>query len=162
MSEGNNNNILDKKKIEELYNDYKMKKTRLKMKQEEIEKEQGITFHPELISDKNYFNKINPDFYMREKIFLEKQQKNIEIYKQYLEKEKNQKNYSEEEKKDIYNNIVERLYKNGIEKLKEKQDKNNYKNTLDDNISEKEIKNDLFFKNNFNANESDISSQKIY
>ena len=162
MSEGNNNNILDKKKIEELYNDYKMKKTRLKMKQEEIEKEQGITFHPELISDKNYFNKINPDFYMREKIFLEKQQKNIEIYKQYLEKEKNIKKYSEEEKKDIYNNIVERLYKNGIEKLKEKQGNNNYKNTLDDNISEKEIKNDLFFKNNFNANESDISSQKIY
>ena len=132
------------------------------MKQEEIEKEQGITFHPELISDKNYFNKINPDFYMREKIFLEKQQKNIEIYKQYLEKEKNIKKYSEEEKKDIYNNIVERLYKNGIEKLKEKQGNNNYKNTLDDNISEKEIKNDLFFKNNFNANESDISSQKIY
>ena len=162
MSEGNNNNILDKKKIEELYNDYKMKKTRLKMKQEEIEKEQGITFHPELISDKNYFNKINPDFYMREKIFLEKQQKNIEIYKQYLEKEKNIKKYSEEEKKDIYNNIVERLYKNGIEKLKEKQVNNNYKNTLDDNISEKEIKNELFFKNNFNANESDISSQKIY
>ena len=55
ISEGNNN-ILDKKKIEELYNDYKMKKTRLKIKQEEIEKEQGITFHPELISDKNYFN----------------------------------------------------------------------------------------------------------
>ena len=161
ISEGNNN-ILDKKKIEELYNDYKMKKTRLKIKQEEIEKEEGITFHPELISDKNYFNKINPDFYMREKIFLEKQQKNIETYKQYLEKENNKKNYSEEEKKDIYNNIVTRLYKNGMEKFREKQGKSNYKNAIDDNISEKEIKNDLFFKNNFNANESDISSQKIY
>ena len=57
---------------------------------------------------------------------------------------------------------MERLYKNGIEKLKEKQGNSNYKNSLDDNISEKEIKNDLFFKNNFNANESDISSQKIY
>jgi len=161
ISEGNNN-ILDKKKIEELYNDYKMKKTRLKIKQEEIEKEQGITFHPELISDKNYFNKINPDFYMREKIFLEKQQKNIETYKQYLEKENNKKNYTEEEKKDIYNNIVTRLYKNGMEKFKEKQGKSNYKNTIDDNFSEKEIKNDMFFKNNFNANESDLSSQKIY
>ena len=161
ISEGNNN-ILDKKKIEELYNDYKMKKTRLKIKQEEIEKEEGITFHPELISDKNYFNKINPDFYMREKIFLEKQQKNIETYKQYLEKENNKKNYSEEEKKDIYNNIVTRLYKNGMEKFREKQGKSTYKNAIDDNISEKEIKNDLFFKNNFNANESDISSQKIY
>lgn len=160
ISEGNNN-ILDKKKIEELYNDYKMKKTRLKIKQEEIEKEQGITFHPELISDKNYFNKINPDFYMREKIFLEKQQKNLEIYKQYLEKETNKKNYSYEEKKDIYNNIVTRLYKNGMEKYRERNGNNNFKNTFDDNISEKEIKNDMFFKNNFNGNESDISSQKI-
>ena len=161
ISEGNNN-ILDKKKIEELYNDYKMKKTRLKIKQEEIEKEQGITFHPELISDKNYFNKINPDFYMREKIFLEKQQKNLEIYKQYLEKETSKKNYSYEEKKDIYNNIVTRLYKNGMEKYRERNGNNNFKNTFDDNISEKEIKNDMFFKNNFNGNESDISSQKIY
>ena len=138
ISEGNNN-ILDKKKIEELYNDYKMKKTRLKIKQEEIEKEQGITFHPELISDKNYFNKINPDFYMREKIFLEKQQKNLEIYKQYLEKETSKKNYSYEEKKDIYNNIVTRLYKNGMEKYRERNGNNNFKNTFDDNISEKEI-----------------------
>ena len=161
ISEGNNN-ILDKKKIEELYNDYKMKKTRLKIKQEEIEKEQGITFHPELISDKNYFNKINPDFYMREKIFLEKQQKNLEIYKQYLEKETSKKNYSYEEKKDIYNNIVTRLYKNGMEKYRERNGNNNFKNTFDDNISEKEIKNDMFFKNNFNGNESDICSQKIY
>ena len=161
ISEGNNN-ILDKKKIEELYNDYKMKKTRLKIKQEEIEKEQGITFHPELISDKNYFNKINPDFYMREKIFLEKQQKNLEIYKQYLEKETSKKNYSYEEKKDIYNNIVTRLYKNGMEKYRERNGNNNFKNTFDDNISEKEIKNDMFFKNNFNGNESEISSQKIY
>ena len=161
ISEGNNN-ILDKKKIEELYNDYKMKKTRLKIKQEEIEKEQGITFHPELISDKNYFNKINPDFYMREKIFLEKQQKNLEIYKQYLEKETSKKNYSYEEKKDIYNNIVTRLYKNGMEKYRERNGNNNFKNTFDDNVGEKEIKNDMFFKNNFNGNESDISSQKIY
>jgi len=133
-SNGFNNNILDKKKIiEELYNDYKSKKARLKLKQEEIEKEQGITFHPELISDKNYFNKINPDFYQREKIFLERQQKNIEIYKHYLENEQNnKKKYSQEEKKEILNNIVSRLYKDGVEKYREKQSKINYKNNSDD------------------------------
>ena len=135
INEGNNgiiNNILDKKKIEELYNDYKSKKKRLKLKQEEIEKEQGITFQPELISDKNYFNKINPDFYEREKLFLEKQQKNIETYKEYLEKELNQKKFSNEDKKEIYNNIVSRLYKDGMKKYRERQEKiNNNKNYSD-------------------------------
>ena len=149
ISEGNNNNLLDRKKIEELYNDYKFKQMRLKLKKEEIEKEQGITFQPELISEKKYYDKINPDFYQREKIFLEKQQKNIEIYKEYLESEKMGKKYSEEEKKEIYNNIVNKLYKNGIEKYKQRQEKSEYKfNTIDD-ISDSEIKyNNIIFKNN--------------
>ena len=128
---GNNTNILDKKKIEELYNDYKSKKKRLKLKQEEIEKEQGITFQPELISDKNYFNKINPDFYEREKLFLEKQQKNIETYKEYLEREQNPKKFSYTEKREIYDNIVNRLYKDGMEKYREKQGKIYNKNYSD-------------------------------
>ena len=137
------------------------KKNRLKMKQEEIEKEQGITFHPELISDKNYYNKINPDFYEREKIFLEKQQKNIEIYKQYLENENNKKKYSDEEKKEIYDNIVNKLYKDGMEKYREKQGKNNFKNTMDD-FSENDRNNNAFFKNSFTGNESEINNKKIY
>ena len=149
ISEGNNNNLLDRKKIEELYNDYKFKQMRLKLKKEEIEKEQGITFQPELISEKKYYDKINPDFYQREKIFLEKQQKNIEIYKEYLESEKMGKKYSEEEKKEIYNNIVNKFYKNGIERYKQRQEKSEYKfNTIDD-ISDSEIKyNNIIFKNN--------------
>ena len=149
ISEGNNNNLLDRKKIEELYNDYKFKQMRLKLKKEEIEKEQGITFQPELISEKKYYDKINPDFYQREKIFLEKQQKNIEIYKEYLESEKMGKKYSEEEKKEIYNNIVNKLYKNGIERYKQRQEKSEYKfNTIDD-ISDSEIKyNNIILKNN--------------
>ena len=149
ISEGNNNNLLDRKKIEELYNDYKFKQMRLKLKKEEIEKEQGITFQPELISEKKYYDKINPDFYQREKIFLEKQQKNIEIYKEYLESEKMGKKYSEEEKKEIYNNIVNKLYKNGIERYKQRKEKSEYKfNTIDD-ISDSEIKyNNIIFKNN--------------
>ena len=128
---GNNTNILDKKKIEELYNDYKSKKKRLKLKQEEIEKEQGITFQPELISNKNYYNKINPDFYEREKLFLEKQQKNIETYKEYLEREQNPKKFSYSEKREIYDNIVNRLYKDGMEKYREKQGKIYNKNYSD-------------------------------
>ena len=64
---------------------------------------------------------------------MEKQQKNIEIYKQYLENEQNNnKKYSQEEKKEIFNNIVTRLYKDGMEKYKEKQGKINYKNDSND------------------------------
>ena len=59
------------------------------------------------------------------------------------------KKYSEEEKKEIYNNIVNKLYKNGIERYKQRQEKSEYKfNTIDD-ISDSEIKyNNIIFKNN--------------
>ena len=152
--EGSN---LDIKKIEELYNDYKIKKSRLKIKQEEIRKEQGITFKPELISEKKYYDKINPDFYEREKKFLEKQQKNIESYKIILENSENEnkKKYSEEEKKEIYRNIVSRLYKDGVEKYKKKINNNeenlfvknkNYKNS-NNLININDIRNEYEFEN---------------
>ena len=57
------------------------------MKQEEIEKEQGITFHPELISDKNYYNRINPDF-MKEKKYFQKNNKKILKYINNIQKMK--------------------------------------------------------------------------
>ena len=147
-TEGSN---FDSKKIEELYNDYKTKKSRLKIKQEQIKKEQGITFKPELISKKKYYDKINPDFYEREKQFLAKQQQNIELYKIFLEKEENKKKkkYSEEEKKEIYSNIVTRLYKDGVEKYKQK------KNNNLDYINE----GNLIVKNNNYKNNSDISNR---
>ena len=151
-SKTSENSVVDTRKIEELYNDYKSKKNRLKLKQEQIEKEQGITFKPELISEKKYTNKINPNFYEREKKFLEKQQQNIELYKTLLENEhnKNKKKYTQEEKKEIYNNIVTRLYKDGVQKYIQKRNKNN---SLDDNIimnnNEIELMNDNI-KNNKN------------
>ena len=147
-TEGSN---FDTKKIEELYNDYKTQKSRLKIKQEQIKKEQGITFKPELISKKKYYDKINPDFYEREKQFLAKQQQNIELYKIFLEKEENKKKkkYSEEEKKEIYSNIVTRLYKDGVEKYMQK-----INNNLD-YINE----GNLIVKNNNYKNNSDISNR---
>jgi len=156
ISEGNNNK-LDPQKIEELYNDYKSKKTRLKMKRSQIEKEQGITFKPELISEKKYYGKINSNFYEREKQFLEKQQRNIEINKQLLKKEenKNRKIYSEEEKKEIYSNIVNRLYKDGVEKYIQK--KNNIK--IADNIKYNNI-NNVNEQNLYLGNENNLSSNK--
>ena len=140
------NKNFDTKKIEELYNDYKIKKKKLQKKQEQIEKEQGITFKPELISEKKYLEKINPDFYEREKQFLEKQKQNIEIYNLLLENEekKRKKNYSEEEKKEIYSNIVNRLYKDGVEKYIQKRNK---ENDFDNINNENEIKDEFIIKN---------------
>ena len=166
ISENNNNNY-GKTKIEELYNDYKSKKNRLKLKKEQIEKEQGITFKPELISAKKYNNKINPNFYEREKEFLEKQQLNIETHKFLLENEQNKKKkiYSEEEKKEIYNNIVTRLYKDGVEKYIQKRSKGN---NLEDNvynINHNEIKDyfnkDKIFKNLSNNHKNDVNEYEF-
>ena len=86
--------------------------------------EAGLTFEPEIISNnKKYYDRINPDFYQREKNFLQRQQNYIDTYKKYLDKKENkmQKKYSNEEKEAIYNNIVERLYKDGVEKYIQKK-----------------------------------------
>ena len=154
--------ILDSKKIEELYNDYKIKKSRLKIKQEQIAKEQGITFKPELISEKKYYDKINPDFYEREKEFLEKQQQNIEIYKLFLQKEENnkKKKYSEEEKKEICSNIVTRLYKDGVEKYIQKRNNIIDSNDINYNNNGNGINENIIIKNKNNKNESRISNNK--
>ena len=172
------NSNYDTRKIEELYNDYKNKKQKLKLKQEQIEKEQGITFKPELISEKKYLDKINPDFYEREKQFLEKQQQNIDSYNLFLQNEENKtkKKYSEEEKKEIYNNIVCRLYKDGVEKYIQKKSKGNNQNEIKDqliiknknmnNNNRNNIKNDLEFEKEpeeeiFNVNYRNIGMNKV-
>ena len=154
------NSNFDTKKIEELYNDFKNKKSRLKTKQKEIEKEQGITFKPELISEKKYYDKINPDFYEREKLFLEKQHQNIESYKLSIHNEENKrkKKYNEEEKKEIYSNIVSRLYKEGVEKYMQKRNKGI---NIDDNNSNNGniLKCNLIIKNKNIKNESEVDNK---
>ena len=159
ISEGS---VLDTRKIEELYNDYKIKKSRLKIKQDQIAKEQGITFKPELISEKKYYDKINPDFYEREKEFLEKQQQNIETYKLFLQKEENnkKKKYSEEEKKEICSNIVTRLYKDGVEKYKQKRNNISELNDINYNNNGDGINENIIIKNKNNKNISGISNNK--
>ena len=151
------------KKIEELYNDYKIKKSRLKIKQILIEKEQGITFKPELISQKKYYQKINSDFYEREKKFLKKQQQNIDSYKLNVQNKENKrkKKYSEEEKKEIYSNIVSKLYKDGVEKYMRKINKNNDINDINYinyNNNEDEIKKKYIINFKNYKDESNISN----
>ena len=91
---------------------------KIKQKQEFIDKEKGITFNPLLINGEKYLDKIKPNFFEREKQFVENQRNHIEAYRNYLmkEKEKYLKRYSED-KKTIIKNVVDRLYKEGLEKV---------------------------------------------
>ena len=108
---------VDYQKIEELYNDYKKKRIKMKKKQENIDNEIGMTFNPSLINGDKYLDKIDPNFYVREKKFVQNQRNHIEAYQNYLDKEKEKyfKKFSED-KKTIIKNVVDRLYKDGLEK----------------------------------------------
>ena len=108
---------VDYQKIEELYNDYKKKKIKIKQKQKNLDNEKGITFNPLLVNGEKYLDKVEPNFFEREKKFVENQRNHIEAYKNFLikEKEKYFKRYSED-KKIIIKNVVDRLYKDGLEK----------------------------------------------
>ena len=109
---------VDYEKLNDLYKDYKKNQIKIKKKREIIDNEEGITFNPILINGEKYLNKIEPNFFKREKNFVENQRNNIEAYRNYLnqEKEKYLKRYSED-KKTIVQNVVERLYKEGLDKV---------------------------------------------
>ena len=149
-SNSKNENIgFNVKKIEELYNDYKSKKNRIKKKQEEIEKEEGLTFKPELINQNKYLDKKIPGFYEREKIFLEKQQKAIDALKlsQKIKENRHKKKYTLEERKEIYSNIISRLYNDEMKKDKKNNEKiMEYKNNKIEfeKEPEEEVFNDIY------------------
>ena len=121
-----NNNINDNNKrnksgyynkrnevFEDLYNDYKKKENNINSLKIDFDKEAGITFSPILYSNGKYFDKINQNFFEREKELLLKHQiKN----QKYNEKYRNKKKYSKEEKEVIFKDIEERLYKEGLDK----------------------------------------------
>ena len=106
-------------KLFDLYEN-KEKKTIMEKTKQKVEKEEGITFQPELCNNNKYINRICNDFYARNKNC----KKNL-IFKEYEKfdenNKKNQKKYTDEQKKKIINNIVERLYKEPL-------DKNNFRN----------------------------------
>ena len=130
------NNSVDYKKIEELYNDYKKMKNKIIKKRNELDIEQGITFHPEIYTNRKYYDKINDDFNTREEDYLNKKIQNIQNYQNYINEQNislfNKRKYSKKEKEEITNNIINRLYKEGVEKYKNKR------NSID--VNEREYK----------------------
>ena len=114
----NTTKSVDYKKLDKLYNDYKKNQIKVKKKQEFIDNEKGITFSPILINGEKYLDNVSQNFYEREKKFVEDQKNHIEAYRNYLNKEKERylKRYSED-KKIIVKNVIDRLYKDGLEKV---------------------------------------------
>ena len=88
--------------------EYKEKKIILEKTKKKVEKEEGITFKPELHLNNKYTDRIFSDFYDRNKNF--KKNKIFENYDKFQDN-KIDKKYSEDEKKQIIQNIVKRLYK---------------------------------------------------
>ena len=119
-----NSKSVDYKKIEKLYDEYKILKEKRKKEQQILDKERGLTFNPLLINGNKYLDKIIPDFFEREKKFVEEQKNHINAYKNLFNKEKEKylKKYCEN-KKIIIQNVVNRLYTEGIQKKFDKRKK---------------------------------------
>ena len=127
---------------EKLFNLYENKEGKLVQEKtkEKVQKEEGITFMPELSLNNKYLNRITNDFYERNKYC-----KKNNLFKQYEkfdeDSKKIKKKYTDDQKKKIINNIVSRLYNESKNKNSEKTNK------VERN---KYIKNYSFFDTNTN------------
>ena len=112
----NNNNMYHQNKIEELYNDYKTLNHKKEQLKENLLIEQGFTFYPKNFTNQKYFDKINNDFEHREIDLLVNKQKFLDAYNNYLNQPPimYKKKYTKEEKELITNNIINKLYKEGV------------------------------------------------
>ena len=163
---------VDYKKIESLYNDYKRVKMKMQQKRNDLDIEQGITFKPEMYTNEKYYDKITNDFHARELQFMEDKRKHVDERIQENELQLNEQRwgggkYSNKEKEEITNNIINRLYKKGLEKYSERRgvnlnsqrstlDNNNYTN--DDNTNEGKRFNEIHQQYNYDNNDDNGES----
>ena len=112
---------VDLNRIQTLYNTYKLKKQKIHSIQTEMEIENGITFQPFFYTtyssvDHKYKAKLEK-FNERNKKFIENKNNFVSQSKEsQFEYQKPRKVYSPKEKETIMQNIINRLYKNGLEK----------------------------------------------
>ena len=149
------NSSVDYKKIEELYNDYKKMQNRLSKKRADLDIEQGITFQPEIYTNRKYYDKIDIDFHSREENYLNKKQQNLYYHQNLIDEQNNnmssRKKYSKKEKEEIANNIINRLYKEGVEKYKRRRSsKDIYEREIKDIIDKNNQYENLYQQDNYN------------
>lgn len=147
---------VDYKKIEELYKDYQKVKQKINKKRNDINIEQGVTFKPELYTNEKYYDKINPNFHDREKQFILEKQKFVEYCQQMNEEQLTKQKwgngkYTNKEKEQITNNIIERLYKKGLQQYSERRGMRVY-TSKEDQTGNEENENTY---NNSNPNNGD-------
>ena len=148
------NSSVDYKKIEELYKDYKKLQNKILQKRADLDIEQGLTFQPEIYSNRKYYNKIDNNFERREQIHLDKKLQNIQNYQNLNEENSTSRRYTKREKEEIANNIIHRLYNIGVEKYKQRK-------FSADNF-EKEIKNNINSKQNQNLIQEKYNKDNNY
>ena len=115
---------VDYKKLKDLYEN--KKKKILEKTKKKVEEEEGLTFKPELNLNNKYAERICSDFYERNSNL--KKNRIFEKYDNFYGEEKKRKKYTEDEKKEIINNIVKRLYNEQLtqHKLNNKNEGNKY------------------------------------
>ena len=130
-------------KLFDLYENKEGKANMEKTKQK-VEKEEGVTFMPDICLNNKYANRICSDFYERNKNCGKN-----DVFKKYEkydeDTKKNEKKYTDEQKKRIISNIVQRLYKEPLTRNIEKNNQpecNKYtKNFSYVNISRNNLEN---------------------
>ncbi len=148
------NSSVGYKKIEELYKDYKKLQYKILQKRADLDIEQGLTFQPEIYSNRKYYNKIDNNFERREQNHLDKKLQNIQNYQNLNDENSTSRRYTKREKEEIANNIIHRLYNIGVEKYKQRK-------FSADNF-EKEIKNNINSKQNQNLIQEKYNKDNNY
>lgn len=161
-SNSKNNSVnYDSKKIEKLYKAYKSKTGRIEQIKKEMESESGITFQPYLYKDNKYYSKITSNLYERGDKMLETKKNFVNLFNQaqtqnWKEQQIGYKEYSQQEKEQITQRIINRLY-GGNYKLPSNH--NEIKNTAQKNFEkenlERNIDSDVILSNdNVNTEEN--------
>jgi hypothetical protein len=125
-----------------------------------------------MYTNEKYYDKITNDFHARELQFMEDKRKHVDERIQENELQLNEQRwgggkYSNKEKEEITNNIINRLYKKGLEKYSERRgvnlnsqrstvDNNNYTN--DDNTNEGKRFNEIHQQYNYDNNDDNGES----
>lgn len=161
-SNSKNNSVnYDSKKIEKLYNQYKSKSGRIEQIKKAMESEGGITFQPYLYKDNKYYNKITSNVYERGDKMLETRKNFVNLFNQaqaqnWKEQQIGYKEYSQQEKEQITQRIINRLYGRNYERGNNHAEiKNTIPNSMENENFERNIDSDAIVSSeNINTEEN--------
>lgn len=118
VSMSNTNNNFDSNKIEQLYQQYKKRPAKIQKIKQTADIESGITFEPHVNRNSKYYDKINTNVIERTERTIEHKKKfvnDVNKAEEQLRKEQQYgyKKYTQNEKEEITQRIIHRLYGRG-------------------------------------------------